>query len=214
MYFFHSSFFFPVFRNWKGRLWGPWGSRLREADWQQLPPRGHTDIRVPGGLRAGGRARDHVSAEQPVVRQQARLCMWVLCWPGLLSLSCDCQAGGEGGKGAGAPRKGKHSEPLGSASLTKQSMGVLVHQLPCFAHGKANPCYGSISYITCSWDLSVSKNRPCTEEPCLLLELLKWEGLRHPQAMDLIALIMSNTETPVVSVGDISLWCPELPASS
>lgn len=193
IFFPYGSFFFPIFRNWKGRMWGPWCPCLREAGWQQLPPRGHADIWVPGSLRAGGGAGDHVSTEQPVVWQQAQLCMWVLCLD-VAVLSCDCQAGGEGGKEAGALRKGERgqcSEPLESASLIKKSMGVLKHQLPCFAHsGKTNPCYCSISYIKVA-ESSLLARTDHAYRSLLPSRASEVGGLRHSQAMGLRTLIMS-----------------------
>lgn len=70
--------YFFLLRNREGRLRGPWHPSLREADWQQLLARGHAHLWVPGSFWAGRRESDYVPEKQPVVRQQAKLCVWVL----------------------------------------------------------------------------------------------------------------------------------------
>lgn len=70
--------YFLLLRNWEGRLWGPWHPSLWEADWQQLLAWRHAHLWVPGSVWAGGRESDYLPEKQPVVGQQAKLCVWVL----------------------------------------------------------------------------------------------------------------------------------------
>lgn len=133
----------PPFRNWEGRVRGPRHPSLREADRQQLPPWRHTHIRMPGGLRAGGGASHHVSAEQPVVWQQAQLCMWVLSWRNLFQAA---PGGGRALMGGG-----------GRCNIDQKHSGLLECSSSFSTDVKPVSDVLTTRRIHCRWELSMSK---------------------------------------------------------
>lgn len=165
----------PPFRNWEGGA-GTQASQPTGGP-TQLPPWRHTHIRMPATLRAGGGASHHMSAEQPVVWQQAQLCMWVLSWRSLF------QAAPEGWGGIRACPDG-----AGRCDIGQKHSGLLECSSSFSTDVKPVSDVLTTRRIHCRWELSMRQGPQSILHPEGLMPAL-WPSV--DRAWGLCNLILS-----------------------